>query len=751
MSKNYLFSFIRKELLSSDNFKSFKLKISAKHNQEMLIHDLFSGLDSIVAKIGEVQLTLIEHHITLFDENKKDHSSQYHYTAKLKDQLGKSYNLHVYFDKNDKFTEAPNLTEGEQEIQAAFPELSAALGELAIDQTRVVVAELRLLHQNKLKQMQNRYADLETKLTEISSDIEGNRESYLVILDEAISQASQMCLYGNFNSLLRLLKRIKISLCTSSITKDIETTTNTEDEQEESIYEEENVPLKLKEKKTATTLVHEAQGCHTSYLKQKSERDKVKVVETFVLLHNKVQDILMLLDDQEFDFKKDDLVNIRILNSYINQEGKELLEQLLLGKLFELADKLKKLAPRLSTNILKLALMQNNARLLDFLLTNAGYAINTTTVDAIPLVLYCFLNHTVKTPKVACLSALIKHGASIMIQYQGLPLCFYIMEMDNNLNEAIYTNPAQTISNKDFYNCLIQNLENYLLMKSADLAKVELVKQALNKYRTKISFGSDSTYKNIFGARAIHKTETAAANLASRIDKNTSNEISTDPEIRSLYGRVIEVAKEYLLTLPNVKQRLLLNTGNDFINEIINKNPDKISADKNVIVLFYQTLIKLIELEIRLHFINSEVKKTQHSKKTMKDFSAEGKNLTKEKTKLRDQLRALMKEELPYSTQLIQSIDDDIAAIKKCQKSYNHIPEVAAFSAPDKCMAMNSLINNWPEIKAQLIGKPLSEEGIKNLEEYQKNMAEFADIYRKLSEIFDINNNNSPTPKYFEP
>lgn len=619
MARNYLFSFIKHTVSKSDKSKNFKLKISTTfNNQEVFIYDLTQNLGAVVAKVEGQQFLLAEHHITFFEQTSKDHPSEYHYTASLRDQVGNCYKLHVYFDKNDVIT-GSSLKEDNQAATVAFPSLLPTLQELAVDQVWAIVGELRENSQNQIKQMRDDYARMEAKLSAMSADLERNLNSYKLLLDELVVHLETLCLYEDSTSLLKLFNRIKQSLNRTEVKKEAH-----EDEgQDQPLKQVSEGQVKLVVKKPDTRVLKEAQICHASYV---NEKDPVKAIDPFLKLLIKVQDLLLSLEDSTQIFAEQHIIEIQNLATFAEKEGKSLLQKLLLSEKYDLALQLKNLTTSLPHNILKIALFKDNAKLLDFLLTHGNFAVNTLTVNGVSLVLYCYLNHTKDTPKVDCLSVLIQHGASLMVKHQGLPVCFYILEEKTALKNAVINNSSRTVNNPNFYKCLVHNLENYLLMQPKDANLACRVEMAIARYQVaKSTYEVEGEYKHkFFNTKSVEAADRAVARLTSGYSTSTRNMIATDPEVSKLREKNDELTKQYMLILASAENKGMMSQVSQMLTKVAD-GQDGLEAniDKSHLLRFYTAQNYFLELQIRIHNLKQEFKKPNLSKRQIKILSKE--------------------------------------------------------------------------------------------------------------------------------
>lgn len=736
--KNYLFSFIKKDLLNLDRFKHFRLESrTATRDSEVLVYGLSTKSISIIAQINELQLTLVDHHISIFDYTIPHQPSQYHYTAKLSDQKGKIYHVHVYFDKKDHILKTPHLTV-DGEVTPVFPELDSILRELAVEQTCRLLGDLRCLYQNKIKSLFEKYMKLEEKLTELSLNLHSCLDAYLAILDEVIEHVGLMCHYENYHSYGKLFSRIKTSLSSSRVQKPVEPASDKDTKEEsqgvQASIDESIVKTKPTKLAQARLFLHQTQGCFDSYQAKKDLNKLSGTIAQFVELHGKVHEAFFMLEDSELDLNERDLVRIQNLTAFVNNEGKKLLELCVLKDL-QLELQLKSFTPKLPDNFLKLAILKDNAKLLAFLLENGDFPVNTTVVqDDLNLLHYCFVKHSTTSSKVACLSVLIKNGASTMIKHNGLPICFYLLE-DPDLRVALTENCDLTISNPDFFRCLLQNLESFLLDQSEDLKKIDQVKKAIEKYRFALTNTKNFQFAD---SKAVQRTEVAIAKLANNFDRNEIEQIAQDSEVKILIRKINDTLKLYLETLPTAQKRQLLNKGNEFIGQIDSflKTQSLKEVDlKKETISYYRTLLRILELKVELHEIQKELK-IPHYKRALSKLRTNQAHIIEELNKVFKENPILVN--LLKLTQSDTSPQDLKKQIETDIEDVLRLRDKTAALAKERNTDLKSanladlLLIQWFLIKAGMGGDTLSKEDVSRLQNFHSALLHCATAYESM-------------------
>lgn len=103
-------------------------------------------------------------------------------------------------------------------------------------------------------------------------------------------------------------------------------------------------------------------------------------------------------------------------------------------------------------------------QLLEFLLMHGDVPVNTFTIDNVTPVLYCYNMHSAKTPKLECLSILVRYNASLFVATaSGLSVAHHLVENKQHPLFLVLTeNVEKTLSGYLFFQMLRNLAEQYL-------------------------------------------------------------------------------------------------------------------------------------------------------------------------------------------------------------------------------------------------------------------------------------------------
>jgi hypothetical protein len=220
MKKNKLYSFISLELkdLTGKYLQKDRLQLKVnKANQNFLLYELSKEKEgTTIHDEHNNRYYLSSHHISIYEKqiDNDPYLSQYHYTAYFYDDNRKKYQLHVYFDHNDQLTSNP-IFSVEEHRQPITPEFAEYLTQLAIANTFNLIAELRQELQKASATLEKKFISIEQQLTEFSSNLKANKDSYLILLNEGIGVSNLLSIYLNsleYKGIAKLLIDIKNSL-----------------------------------------------------------------------------------------------------------------------------------------------------------------------------------------------------------------------------------------------------------------------------------------------------------------------------------------------------------------------------------------------------------------------------------------------------------------------------------------------------------------------------------------------------------
>ncbi len=422
---------------------------------EYVIYNLPEAKEEIAAR--DETFALQEHHISFYSQQKKDDPflGEYHYTAYFIGKSGKKYRLHVYLNQKDgveaiQLSQLVHRESGEdtwvvQKVLEA--DLSNDLIQLAVDKTRDFMIELRCQYQAVFNALEASYIKYEAKLSHLSEDLNSNRDEYIRQLNETIEILKLLSPHRQqYIPLLTLFNRIKRSMESAPVARqDFECMDPVE------VKDDSDVAVKEITQETPTSqrslvksiqeLVNDAKCAKENFLKIKSEKKPyVDQIRPFLNFDESVKEALVLTEQH----------NLRIVLRLLSEckiEAITLLSGLFSEEKFEEALQLREYINLLSHKLIAKALEKKNASLLEFLLKNCDFPINTMQVDGKLPVLHCFEKNYVD-----CLAVLIKYGASIVIDAgDGLPIAYHILRsLGHPLRVALDQNYKITCGSPSF-------------------------------------------------------------------------------------------------------------------------------------------------------------------------------------------------------------------------------------------------------------------------------------------------------------
>jgi hypothetical protein len=503
MKSNKLYNFINRfldSIFESEHFHKDRVHFTQDLEQHnYVLYDLTVDKHKELIAEKDQQLTVKSHHISFYEnqDDKNPYLSQYHYTAYLVGEDEKAYQLHVYFNQNDQLTtsavfsiKSDDNTWVKQEISAEF---SSDLSALAIDKSFIFMSELRRQYQNTLDKLENHYNTLEQELEKLSFDLVGNDTSYQKLLQTTLNLLNQLSdchpntqydiLFNLFTRIQRSLREIRVDTSSTAIETHLR-------EKEQNI---ENTCHSIKKqlfsphsKKPLHSIIQRTVKLQNIFLSLPVEATHEEQLKNFLAFLNSTQDALIATEDNNYHATLDDLKNLQTLMTKINHHAKNLLTRLLLRNRFDLAESLKYFLKFVCYKLVTLSLTTGNAKLLDFLLSNSHFAINTFLVfENLSPVLFCYLKHSQAAPKTECLSILIKHNASIMSKTaDGFSVAHHILSAtDHPLKKALTDNSNKTLRNPQLFKGLIYEIKNYSNQHEVNKITQDKLQFALDLYK----------------------------------------------------------------------------------------------------------------------------------------------------------------------------------------------------------------------------------------------------------------------------
>jgi hypothetical protein len=631
MTVNKLYFFIKRSLSTLPirqhlDKGSFYFKIDSEQHKYVL-YEL--AIDNYIIVAGEEksqQYILKSHHISFYEMQDDENPclSQYHYTAYLEDENKKKYQLHVHFNQNDQLTTSAMLSiEGDNGLyvkQKISSEFTNDLAQLAIDKSFKFMSELRAQYQNFLSSLETRYNELEQELRNLSSNLVANRDFYLEKLKitiEVLTQLSDYCpQYALINLFTRFEKYLQVASETSNTSssddKFIEETLSIETV---STYSKKSAPLNTK--KSIQKSIQQALEYQDAFLSLPTNASYEEQLKSFLLFLESAQNALIATEDDDYIIAED-LQTIQILMSKSTAEAKKLLPYLLLTNNFKLAEALKHFVSPVADKLIKLALVKGNAEMLNFLLNNSDFPINTFLVtDNLSPVLFCFLKHKEETPKIECLSVLIKHHASIMVKTDdGLSVAHHIINtIHHPLKKALDNNMEKTLGNQQFYKLLIREIETYLDQSDINETNKNKLLVAIDQY--KLTFELLIKNKSPIMCNQISRSIQFGGQLENHYKKSTLEALREDRDMQQKFFEYKEAFKMFTGKLSKRELSQLANQGNQIfgnINDVI-----EITGVDNDISEIKTQALQVLDNFINIFILRSELVDVQ---KNLKEISS---------------------------------------------------------------------------------------------------------------------------------
>jgi hypothetical protein len=671
MKANKLYSFISLELqVLKGNYLQkdcFQFKVN-KDNQNYLLYEIPKENEKITIKDEHNNCYhLSSHHISFYEKqiDNNPYLSQYHYTAYFSDDNNKKYQLHVYFNHNDQLTTDPvfSMEEIDSNRQLITPEFAEYLTQLAIINTFNLIAELRGELQNTSTTLEKKFITIEQQLTELSSNLEANKDCYLILLEKAIGISDLLSIYLNsleYRGIANLFNHIKNTMepSTSSTLVAID---HDEDSEIDLISNNANLIQSnikdLPKKKTKLSLREDIKQTIVArdlfYSLEKDASFSLRV-EKFTNFEKIVRNSLMLTEDKCYIVTTNDLQQLQMLMFQMTAAGKNLLESLLLKREFKLADALRNYTIYFPNTYIGISLAAGNEQLLDFLLTHGECTINTFLIRGLSPVRFCFENHNSKFPKIECLSVLIKHGASLLVSAQdGLPIAYHILStIQHPLYKALLDHAETTLARKGFYRALIKSLENKIEKMEPDdpirqnvLNNIQLINAGRFLQKSKIE----------------QKLFTKALNTSQPLSKNFEKDallaLKNDQEYQQALSVFLRTTEDCTQKLSVSQKRQALRNGNSELetwNELLKSMDLKSVNIKEESIKYLEVKTHQIKLVSELIDVQNEIKQSPLSHKKAQKLQIKQSNLRKEinelERKISSKIEVLKKPQDPFES-----------------------------------------------------------------------------------------------------
>lgn len=475
MSQNRLYQLIANHKPEFMNKRDISFKVSTQYGIRYAMYSPSQPDNIIMADLNN-EYHLRSDHISFYEsiDVKNPYLSEYHYTAILIDDDKQQYQLHVYFNQKDQLTTSPLLKKIDDNnsriIENVSPELSQQCIALAQARCGDSLRNLRNHHSTLIADLHKNYLQAETKLCELSLDLNDNQDKYLAQLEITIEKLEKLAMYHEndfYHATLRRFKMIKQYILTPaanplSSSGEIPAK-NKFDSSSSNAHNPNNKNKAVSSPKPAKPIINKIAAQWQEFKKNdKKHENELKKIQLFSNLYSDINEILLLSDNVYYFLDRDDLKTAQRLQIELTHQGESLLQAALFSKNFQAAKLLRNLAPLLSDKMVKIAIINNNPELLKFMLEHTFVPIETLIIkDELTPIAFCLNNCSEKNKMIEVFEILLANGASILSPAKdGLPVAHHIIQQ-------IETHPLAPLldglmKKPSFWRQLATSLKNYL-------------------------------------------------------------------------------------------------------------------------------------------------------------------------------------------------------------------------------------------------------------------------------------------------
>ncbi|MCL9685065.1 hypothetical protein [Legionella maioricensis] len=583
MSSNKLYNFVHTVLFKNNRQKVGKATLL----QQTHLNGTSYYLLQLPKKNNKFPdgLTLTEHHISIYEQplNIIDKQSEYHYTALFTDEQKRTYRLHVYFDQLDEMIPPPHLaleTGRYQYDPITRDEFDVDWLELSEKAIKSVITQLRAAQNTKCNSLKNEINPVERRTIQLSENLEKNKRNYLAALTQQIGLKTQLneinskedkqkeielmqAIYQQVDSEISSLPRVsrKAKKNAAPATQSTNTDATPTEASKLTKTDAPNVGKAAVSKKTKSSSVR---------VKVKEEQfapqinklsDELLQVEAIADESEKTAVIQVLLQKiNEFQLmvpsSQDHLIQVlRRMERSITLIGKKHINLLLSNRNFDEVVHLRALFPvALDDALFNKALMELNADLLSFLLTNKKYnleqfepKIHKNSYDSIMDYLFqCDLS----SAKVAqCFNILLTHKMSLLRSDSfGLPYLLPLIEDENHpLSKILMRNLKDSPENLRLLKLVINYFDNQ---------KKNFLPDSINRQRISEALTVLKKLEEDFGKKLPVKKAPMKNDLFSRLDSILEESQETMVRFMSAFKPItlIEDCESYVQQQPSKSQ-----------------------------------------------------------------------------------------------------------------------------------------------------------------------------------------------------
>ena len=628
MPNNTLYNFLQCGVYLPKGVRLVHAKTQRDQNYCRLDLENTAGITFIDDK---VTFTLIEHHMSVyeFEDSSIAELSQYHYTAYFSDAEGAHYQLHVYYDDNDRLTTDPVFTkigaEGSHSPMAWDGLYSQCLY-LADSRTKPLISDIRVQFKQHIEQLSNAYKALEKEASSIMTVEPLDHRLYCSKLDRASGVLEQLfplvhhLRYQKYHQLLQQIKKIVeqdglIPKEPLDIGSDRSVFVSLPDASAEALAGS----IVTQRISKPIMLDSDIAALNVNFAKIPTEKED-EYLQRLVKTLNTIYELSLQLQEPGYLASSAAMIQLQQVHIRLIEHIEGLYPKLMIAEKFGLLEALRAFDYLISARYLNLALQTGNPRLLDYLLRYGDFDLNTHSVEVRKTVypnaiLFCY-----QTMNTDCFSVLIKHNASVLIPGpDGLPLIHTILSTpDHPFKAALYASSSMSdkvVDSIPMYKQLIAILSHYIKNPGLDPAVCEKISADISTYSRRID-----------GLRLISSSASGSALKSAVSDMAQTHESSlfiqrlkTNPLYMGLIELLMQQCDRYVAMLSKQDRRAHERESTSYVNSLSKALSGMDTSILTFDIVLQQSCdyikkcIALTSKKIRLIEVQKEIKKLHGS------------------------------------------------------------------------------------------------------------------------------------------
>ncbi|KTC97952.1 hypothetical protein [Legionella erythra] len=580
MPKNILFNFL--------SFRKKRNKRDLEHAESITLKQTLDKKNYFLIELPRsnyslmglgTRFNLVKHHVSIYENESRanPHLSQLHYTADFINTNRIEYRLHVYYDHKDQMVSGPHFSvrldnNKYREIDASS--VSQELLELAEKSMRAVIVEIREKYLDTYSQLEQEYQRLDRQCSILYETRESHMAEYVAKMKNFIKLAENLSILTSHNHYTHkhaFLTRLLITIQTPAMSTEAPVDTSTTEPQSSLSLNTQREDTSRRDAARVRNKSSNTSRRQTNNPLQGIERQVDALARQFIALsaqpreknvmkHTKELGNLWALCNQ-YSLEADlvipqdapqssipCLTKLQTLSVKLEKACKEHFLYLLEQKQFDAAKLLQNFYYLLDVNRLAAALKDDNAELLDFILTYGEDLVLDNQVLIIDkkkytnAVVFCY-----EQGLADCLAVLINHDASILIPgANGLPLAYSLLMQDEHpLQRVLAACPQKTTLSSSFYFGLKNALRRYIASEELPANEQKKISAAIAYYQI---LANDLLFNRDLGPLGQQVNYSISA-ITLLMNEPLPADLMQDEAIQQAYSQCIHCAMQFFKPL----------------------------------------------------------------------------------------------------------------------------------------------------------------------------------------------------------